>query len=64
MTIEQVPLPTHVTISVKQLTQLWQDYAMLMALQMAGVDSWSGYEQAQELFETDETIRDIKLGEY
>lgn len=41
-----------VEVSIEYLEQLEADSQLLDALCAAGVDSWDGYEQAQELMES------------
>lgn len=43
-----------VTISKKYLEQLERDSALLEALENAGVDNWSGWDDAMEMLESEE----------
>lgn len=40
-----------VTISITEYEELQEAYDFLMALQMAGVDNWDGYDEALNIFE-------------
>lgn len=39
-----------VTIPIEEYESLWDDRDMLRALEAAGVDNWSGYDLAQDIY--------------
>ena len=50
-----------VTISLEEYNDLLDDKIFLLALQNAGVDNWSGYDYAKEIYQDIKNISKISI---
>lgn len=62
--IKEVPLPERVTVWVDELLKLREEAAMLAALKMANVEQWDGWRYAMHLYDNNDRISDIRLGDW